>query len=75
MAKVLENPNPKIYPKLEDKLGADEHSSSLKPGHFDARGIFGTCIFCLSDFFFTKSATLAYQCLHNFFLSRAATTH
>ncbi|XP_058801092.1 MIP18 family protein galla-2 [Phymastichus coffea] len=40
MNKVLENPNPKIYPKLEDKLGHDEQNLTLKPGEYDARGIF-----------------------------------
>jgi len=42
MSKVLENPNPKIYPKLEEKLGADEKCENVarNPDEYDARGIF-----------------------------------
>lgn len=41
--KVLENPNPKIYPKLEEKLGANEQLENVtrNSDEVDARGIFG----------------------------------
>ena len=43
MSKVLENPNPKIYPKLEEKLDADEQLEDVNrnPDEYDARSIFG----------------------------------
>ncbi|XP_014219863.1 MIP18 family protein CG7949 [Copidosoma floridanum] len=42
MSKLLENPNPKIYPKLEEKLGTDEKSENVarNPDVYDARSIF-----------------------------------
>ena len=47
MSKVLENPNPKIYPKLEEKLGIDDKLEDVKrnPDEYDARRIFGINFF------------------------------
>lgn len=52
-AKVLENPNPKIYPKLEEKLGPDEKLDNVtrNPDEFDARSIFGNYF---ASFFYCK---------------------
>jgi hypothetical protein len=43
MNKVLDNPNPKIYPKLEEKLGTNTECENVirNKDEFDARGIFG----------------------------------
>ncbi|OXU26821.1 hypothetical protein TSAR_005052 [Trichomalopsis sarcophagae] len=42
MSKVLENPTPKIYPTLEEKIadGECEEKVTRNPDEFDARGIF-----------------------------------
>ncbi|KAJ8683966.1 hypothetical protein QAD02_019758 [Eretmocerus hayati] len=36
----LENPNPKIYPKLEDKLGSESKDVIRNADKLDARGVF-----------------------------------
>lgn len=39
MNETLENPNPKIYPKLEDRPESERKEKN--PGEYDARDIFG----------------------------------